>query len=41
MKFGKYTFDSFEQFQSVSNLAIANGVETMLEFTKFLNQYYS
>ncbi|OCL81816.1 hypothetical protein AAW29_01791 [Arcobacter porcinus] len=43
MKFGKYLFKSFEEFQSIQNLAMANGIRTMKEFTEFLrlncNQY--
>lgn len=40
-KFGKYIFDSFKEFQDIQNLAIANGLETMKEFTEFLSVNYS
>ncbi|OCL85983.1 hypothetical protein AAX26_01632 [Aliarcobacter thereius] len=36
MKFGKYLFESLEEFQQVQNLAMANNVRTMKEFSKFL-----
>ncbi|WP_418179746.1 hypothetical protein ACNSOO_04590 [Aliarcobacter lanthieri] len=41
MKFGKYIFDSFKEFQAIQNLAIAKGLGTFLEFEKFLNENYS
>ena len=41
MKFGKFIFKSFKQFQHIQNLAIDKGVETMEEFNKFLNSNYS
>lgn len=40
MKFGKYSFKNMAEFNSVSNLAIANGVRTLDEFDKFLSLYY-
>ena len=41
VKFGKYIFNSFKEFQDVQNLAIASGLETMKEFTEFLSANYS
>ncbi|OCL90584.1 hypothetical protein AAX25_01682 [Aliarcobacter thereius] len=41
MKFGKYLFKSFEEFQSIQNLAFANGIRTMKEFTEFLRLHCS
>ncbi|WP_164966438.1 hypothetical protein [Aliarcobacter skirrowii] len=41
MKFGKYLFESLEEFQQVQNLAMANNVRTMKEFTEFLRTNYS
>ncbi len=41
MKYGKYMFESFKEFQQVQNLAIANNVRTMKEFTEFLRANYS
>ena len=41
MKFGKYIFESLEEFQQVQNLAMENGVGTMKEFTEFLRVKYS
>ena len=37
MRFGKYRFNSIKEFQQLQNLAIANGVGTWEEFTKFLS----
>jgi len=37
MRFGKFRFDSFKEFQQLQNLAIANGVGTVEEFEKFLS----
>ena len=37
MRFGKYRFNSFKEFQQLQNLAIANGVGTVEEFEKFLS----
>lgn len=37
MKFGKFIFESFKQFQEIQNLAIEKGLETGDEFNKFLN----
>jgi nitrogen fixation protein FixH len=41
MKFGKYNFESFQQFQSVQGLAVENGYETAEEFNEFLETNYS
>lgn len=38
MRFGKFIFKSFKQFQEIQNLAIAKGLETADEFNKFLNE---
>lgn len=37
MRFGKYIFNSFKEFQQVSSLAAANDVRTLEEFEKFLS----
>ena len=37
MRFGKFRFNSFKEFQQLQNLAIANGVGTVEEFEKFLS----
>ena len=37
MRFGKFRFDSFKEFQQLQNLAIANDVRTLEEFEKFLS----
>lgn len=36
MRFGKFRFNSFKEFQQIQNLAIANGVGTIEELEKFL-----
>lgn len=36
MRFGKFRFNTFKEFQQLQNLAIANGVGTVEEFEKFL-----
>ncbi len=41
MKFGKFLFKSFKQFQEIQNLAIEKGLGTVGEFNKFLNENYS
>lgn len=41
MKFGKFMFISFKEFQDIQNLAIAKGLRTGEEFEKFLKQNYS
>lgn len=41
MKFGKYVFENFKEFQQVRNLAVKNGAETIQEFTEFLSANYS
>ncbi len=33
MKFGKYFFESLEEFQSIQKLAFTNWIRTMKEFT--------
>ena len=38
MRFGKFRFNSFKEFQQLQNLAIANGVGTVEEFEKFLSE---
>ncbi|MFY9088921.1 hypothetical protein [Arcobacter aquimarinus] len=37
MRFGKFRFDSFKEFQQLQSLAAANGVGTVEEFEKFLS----
>ena len=41
MKFGKYMFENYKEFQAVRNLAVANGVETFGEFEKYLKNNFS
>ena len=41
MKFGKFRFESFKEFQTISNLAVTNGIGTSEEFEKFLKTNYS
>jgi hypothetical protein len=41
MKYGKFRFDSFKEFQQIQSLAVANGVETPQELEKFLLENYS
>ncbi len=41
MKYNKFIFKDFNEFQAVQNLAIANGIETTSEFNKFLESNYS
>lgn len=41
MKFGKYMFESFKEFQHIQSLAAANGVRTNEELEKFLSENYS
>ena len=41
MKFGKFMFKDFKEFQHIQNLAVANGVETPQELEKFLLDNYS
>lgn len=41
MRFGKFRFNSFKEFQQLQNLAIENGVGTLEEFEKFLQANYS
>lgn len=41
MKFGKYVFESFKEFQQVLSLATENGVGTCEKFFNFLRQNYS
>ncbi|OCL90488.1 hypothetical protein [Aliarcobacter thereius] len=36
MKFGKYMFESYEEFQNILKLALENGIGTMKEFGEFL-----
>lgn len=38
MRFGKFRFDSFKEFQHIQNLAIESGAGTVEEFEKFLSQ---
>ena len=40
-RFGKYTFSSYKEFQTVQNLAIANGSESVESFEAFLRVNYS
>ena len=37
MRFGKFRFNSFKEFQQLQNLAIESGVGTVEEFEKFLS----
>ncbi|WP_164966585.1 hypothetical protein [Arcobacter sp. AHV-9/2010] len=41
MKFGKYVFESFEEFQNIQKLALENGIGTVKEFFEFLRANYS
>ena len=41
MKFGKYIFKNFAEFQHVKKVAFANGVETVLGFEIFLKENYN
>lgn len=41
MKYGKFRFDSFKEFQQIQSLAVANGVGTNEELEKFLLDNYS
>lgn len=41
MKFGKYVFESYEEFQYIQNLAVENGIGTIKEFFEFLRANYS
>jgi len=41
MKLGKFTFKSFKEFQTLSNLAIAEGIETDEELNKFFEKHCS
>lgn len=36
MRYGKFMFNSFKEFQQIQNLAVANGVGTSEELEKFL-----
>ena len=41
MKFGKYMFKKFAEYQHVKKVAFANGVETVLGFEKYLKENYN
>ena len=41
MSFGKYQFESFEQFQEIQNLAMENNLKTAEEFNQYLEKNYS
>lgn len=41
MKFGKYMFKDFKEFQHIQNLAVKSGVRTSEELEKFLSENYS
>lgn len=41
MKFGKFMFKDFKEFQHIQNLAVTNGVKTQQELEKFLLDNYS
>ena len=41
MKFGKYMFENYKEFQAVRNLAVANGFVTFGEFENFLKNNYN
>ncbi len=36
MRYGKFYFKDFKEFQQIQNLAVANGVGTAEELEKFL-----
>ncbi|MDZ7819808.1 MAG: hypothetical protein U5K55_14870 [Aliarcobacter sp.] len=40
-KIGKYRFNNIEELKAVQNLAIANGLNSMEDFTNFLDGYYN
>jgi hypothetical protein len=40
-KFNGIEFESFKEFQSVQQLALANGLKSSEEFNKFLNENYN
>ncbi len=41
MKFGKYMFENYKEFQAVRNLAVANGFVTFGEFEIYLKNNFS
>ena len=41
MKYGKYMFKDFKEFQQILSLATANGVGTGEKFFNFLSENYS
>lgn len=41
MKFGKFMFKDFKEFQHIQNLAVTKGVGTNQELEKFLLDNYS
>lgn len=41
MKFGKFMFKDFKEFQHIQNLAVQKGVGTSQELEKFLLDNYS
>ncbi len=41
MKFGKYIFNSFEQFQDLQLLAKDKGLETLEELNKFFEEKFN
>lgn len=41
MKYGKYIFSNYKEFQNIQNLAIREGFEIVEQFGLFLEQNYS
>lgn len=41
MKYGKFIFKDYKEFQHIQNLAVKNGVGTNQELEKFLFENYN
>lgn len=41
MRFGKYVFESFKEFQEIRDKSLKAGMVTIEEFSKFLSCNYS
>jgi hypothetical protein len=41
IKIGKHSFSSMDEFKAVQNLAIKDGLNSIGEFEKFLDGYFS
>ncbi len=41
MKYNRFLFKDYKEFQAVQDLAIQNGIKTTGEFNKFLESNYS